>query len=382
MELSHMVMGPSCGLVLADMGADVIKVEPVGEGDKTRHLPGSGAGFFPSFNRNKKSIALDIKSAQGSELLSRLVGTADVFCENFRDGALQRLDLCAATLMSRHPRLIYCSLKGFLSGPYEKRTALDEVVQMMGGLAYMTGPPGRPLRAGCSVNDIMGGLFAATGVIAALFERNATQQGQLVRSGLFENNAYLVSQHMMQLAVTGRPPEPMPARQSAWAIYDVFETSESAQVFVGVVSDQQWERFTSAFGLYELASDLRLSTNRGRVEARESFMPTVRQMFAGLSKSEILTRCEEIGLPFAPINRPQDMFDDPHLKTAGGMIPLTLEDDRAVEIPALPIEMNNRRFGKRLDLPGPGQHSRAIAGDLGYTDAEIDDMLAHGVISE
>jgi len=209
-EFSHMVMGPSCGLILADLGADVVKVEPVPAGDNTRRLPGSGAGFFATFNRNKRSLALDLKTPEGIELAKKLIQEADVVTENFRPGGIDALGLGYDALKTTNPSLIYCSLKGFLSGPYEQRAALDEVVQMMGGLAYMTGPPGRPLRAGASVNDIMGGMFAAIGILAALNERTRTGQGQLVKSALFENNMFLVAQHMIQFAVTGKPASPMP----------------------------------------------------------------------------------------------------------------------------------------------------------------------------
>ena len=159
-EFSHMVMGPSCGLVLGDLGAEVVKVEPIPQGDNTRRLVGAGAGFFAAFNRNKKSLVLDLKTDKGVAFAKKLIGHSDVLTENFRPGGLDALGLGYEALKEDHPGLIYCSLKGFLAGPYENRAALDEVVQMMGGLAYMTGPPGRPLRAGTSVNDIMGGMFA------------------------------------------------------------------------------------------------------------------------------------------------------------------------------------------------------------------------------
>ncbi|MCM2252272.1 MAG: CoA transferase, partial [Ramlibacter sp.] len=166
-EFTHMVMGPTCGMVLADLGAEVIKVEPIA-GDNTRRLLGSGAGFFPLFNRNKKSIALDLQRPQGREAALRLIATADVVSENFKPGTMSKLGLDYASLAALNERLVYVSLKGFLPGPYDHRTALDEVVQMMGGLAYMTGRPGDPLRAGTSVNDIMGGIFGAIGAMAAL----------------------------------------------------------------------------------------------------------------------------------------------------------------------------------------------------------------------
>src|SRR5277367_5435651 len=268
-EFSHMVMGPSCGLVLADLGADVIKVEPLPDGDNTRRVPGAGSGFFTTFNRNKRSLVVDLKSPVGVDFTRRLISTADVVTENFRPGALDKLGLSYETLSAAHPRLVYCSLKGFLGGPYEHRPALDEVVQMMGGLAYMTGPEGRPLRAGTSVNDIMGGMFGAIGALAALAQRAKTGRGQEVQSALFENNVFLVAQHMMQFAVTGQAAAPMPSRISAWGVYDVFTVAGDEQIFLAVVSDTQWAIFCAAFGFADLKADPRLASNNHRVLARD-----------------------------------------------------------------------------------------------------------------
>lgn len=380
-EFSHMVMGPTCGLVLADLGADVIKIEPVGAGDNTRRLPGSGAGFFPTYNRNKRSLAVDLKAPEGLALVKRLIAEADVLTENFRPGALDRQGLGAEALCAAHPRLIYCSLKGFLTGPYEQRTALDEVVQMMGGLAYMTGPPGRPLRAGASVNDVMGGMFAAIGILAALQERHTTGRGQVVRSGLFENNMFLVAQHMAQFAVTGKAAAPMPARISAWAVYDVFETADADQVFVAVVSDTQWRSFCEAFGCADLAADPDLATNPQRVHARERFMPRLREILGRHDRAAIMQVCERTGLPFAPITRPEEMFHDPHLNHPGAMVAVTLPDGRSTTIPALPLELDGVRPGLRLDLPEAGEHGAEILGALGLNPAEIEDLTSRGVIS-
>ncbi len=379
-EFSHMIMGPSCGLVLADLGADVIKVEPVGAGDSTRTLAGSGAGFFVAFNRNKRSLSVDLKSEKGLAIVRRLIGTADIVTENFRPGALDAMGLGYDALKSDHPRLIYCSLKGFLNGPYAHRAALDEVVQMMGGLAYMTGPSGRPLRAGASVNDIMGGMFAVIGIQAALLERARTGQGQLVRSALFENNMYLMATHMMQYAVTGKPAAPMPDRLAAWAIYDVFDTCDTNQVFVGVVSDRQWQAFCTAFDLPDLLQDAACSSNADRVRARDRFMPKVRSMFASRTLADILALCEQIGLPFAPITRPEDMFDDPHLNHPGAMVALTLPDGRKTRAPALPLELGGKRLGVRLDVPAAGEHNDQLAQELGYSRHAIDELKATGVL--
>jgi crotonobetainyl-CoA:carnitine CoA-transferase CaiB-like acyl-CoA transferase len=379
-EFSHMVMGPSCGLVLADLGADVVKIEPVGDGDNTRRLPGSGAGFFPTFNRNKRSLALDIKSAKGIALAKRLIARADVLTENFRPGGLAALGLGYDALEIDNPGLIYCELKGFLSGPYEHRAALDEVVQMMGGLAYMTGPPGRPLRAGAPVNDMMGGMFAVIGILAALLQRRTTGRGQLIMSALFENNAFLVSPHMAQFAVTGKPAGPMPARISAWGVYDVFDTRDDKQIFIAVVTDRQWRAFCEAFDRPDLLADPSLASNPQRVDAREKLLPVLRDLFKTFSRDETSRICEQASIGFAPIQRPDELFDDPQLARPGAMVDVTLADGRTTRLPALPLEMDGRRLEKRLDPPRPGEHSAAIAQELGCEPDFIAELIAEGIL--
>ncbi|MGY2736081.1 CaiB/BaiF CoA transferase family protein [Sphingomonas sp. UYP23] len=375
-EFTHMVMGPSVGVILADLGADVIKVEPLG-GDQTRRLLGSGAGYFPMFNRNKRSICLDLKSEQGIALAKRLVAGADILVENFRPGTLARLGLGYEAMAETNPRLIYCSAKGFLAGPYENRTALDEVTQMMGGLAYMTGPPGRPLRAGSSVIDITGGMFGVIGVLAALERRHRTGRGGEVKCSLFETTAFLVGQHMAQMAVTGQAAQPMPVRISAWAIYDVFETAQAEeQLFVGVVSDAQWTAFCAAFGLDDLGSDPALALNNQRVLARDAILPRVRALFGGMQRSDLVATLEAIGLPFAPIARPDDLFDDPHLNAAGGLLDVTIPGGAATRLPALPLEFDGERPGLHHDIPTIGRDGDAILRDLGFDDAEIAALTA------
>ncbi|KNY10237.1 CoA-transferase [Achromobacter piechaudii] len=369
-EFTHMVMGPTCGMLLADLGAEVIKVEPIG-GDSTRRLLGSGAGFFPMFNRNKKSIALDLKQPEGVQAALRLIDTADVVSENFKAGVMQKLGLDYATLKARNPRLIYVSHKGFLPGPYDNRTALDEVVQMMGGLAYMTGRAGDPLRAGSSVNDIMGGMFGAMGAMAALAQREHTGLGTEVQASLFENNVFLVGQHMMQYAMTGRAPAPMPTRISAWAVYDVFTVKDGEQIFLAVVSDKQWDIFCRAFGLEEWLSDPRLATNNDRVRAREWLMPMLRAHFAGHDAASLAARFEEEGLPFAPITRPEQLFADPHLNATGGLAPITLPDGRESFVPLAPLTLDGRQPPIRLQPPAVGEHTDALLRSVGYRDDEI-----------
>ena len=370
-EFSHMVMGPTCGLVLADLGADVVKVEPAPDGDKTRRLPGSGAGFFGTYNRNKRSISVNLKSVEGLEFATNLVRASDVLLENFSAGVMDRLGLGYDAMQEINPSLVYCALKGFLSGPYEQRAALDEVVQMMGGLAYMTGPEGRPLRAGASVNDVMGGLFGVIAIQAALLERQHTGKGTLVRSGLFENNLFLVAQHMVQYRQTGVPAAPMPERISAWAVYDVFDTSDNEKIFVGVVSDKQWSQFCNAFGISDLLENKKFQTNAERVLCRQAFLPRLRKIFLGQTLSQLVTICERIGVPFAPILRPDQLFDDPHVNHPGATVEITLSNDARAKVPALPVEYGGSRLGLHRGLPQIGEHNEDVANELGYSDEDL-----------
>jgi crotonobetainyl-CoA:carnitine CoA-transferase CaiB-like acyl-CoA transferase len=385
-EFTHMVMGPTCGMILADLGADVVKVEPLA-GDNTRRLLGSGAGFFPLFNRNKQSLAVDVKDPRGQEIVLKLAAQADVFSENFKGGTMDKLGFGYEALSALNPRLIYVSHKGFLPGPYDHRTALDEVVQMMGGLAYMTGPEGRPLRAGSSVNDIMGGMFGTIGALAALQKRERTGRGQQVQSALFENNVFLVAQHMMQFAVTGLAAAPMPSRISAWGVYDVFTVKDGEQIFLAAVSDTQWALMCREFGFDDLLADARLANNNDRVRAREWMLPLLRQRFAPCAAADLSARFERIGLPYAPITKPQELFDDPHLQATGGLAPVTIPADgsgagRAVETRTalLPLTLDGNRLPLRRDPPALGEHTDALLRGLSYLDGEIAAMREARVV--
>jgi crotonobetainyl-CoA:carnitine CoA-transferase CaiB-like acyl-CoA transferase len=382
-EFTHMVMGPTCGLILADLGAEVIKVEPV-EGDRTRTLLGSGAGFFPMFNRNKKSIRINLQHPEGAAAARDLCLAADVVIENFKPGSMTRYGLDYESLAAREPRLIHVSLKGFLPGPYEHRTALDEVVQMMGGLAYMTGRPGDPLRAGTSVNDIMGGMFGAIGVMAALIQRGISGRGQSVQASLFENNVFLVGQHMLQHAITGVAAEPMPNRISAWAVYDVFTVRDGEQIFLAAVSDPQWKIFCEAFGFHDLLADPALASNNLRVGLRHTLIPELKKRLADFSAAELSALFEREGLPYAPIMRPEQLFDDPHLKATGGLAEVRLTDGPGAggtaQAALLPLALSGDRLGVRMQPPYQGEHTEALLAGLGYPPERIAALQAAGAV--
>lgn len=377
-EFSHMVMGPATGLILADLGADVIKVEPL-KGDNTRRLKGSGAGYFSMYNRNKRSLCIDLKSEQGAKIAKQLLADTDVVIENFRPGALQKSGLDYETLSKTNPGVIYCSLKGFLSGPYEHRTALDEVAQMMGGLAYMTGLPDKPMRAGSSVIDITGAMFGVIGILSALQERHSTGKGKLVQSGLFETTAFMVGQHIAQGAISGVEPPPMSVRQSAWGVYDSFITADNERIFVAVVSDTQWRKFCEAFELTDFAEDETLATNTGRFENRDKVIPRLTALYAQMPSAKLMQTLNTIGLPYAPVNKPQDLISDPHLND-GGLFNITLENGDQIKLPTLPIEMNKQKFSLRCSPPKESADAANILTELNYSDAEIEKLMADNVL--
>ncbi len=378
-ELTHTILGPSCGMILADLGAEVIKVEPV-DGDRTRRLRGFGAGFFGYFNRNKKSLALDADSPEGRKVLVKLLEKADVLIENFAPGSMTKRGLGPAHVEKINPRLVYCALKGFLPGPYEKRPALDEVVQMMGGLAYMTGPSGRPLRAGTSVVDIVGGMFGALGTVLALKQRDRTGKGGLVESALFESVVFLMGQHLAITAINGAPPPPMPERVSSWAVYEVFDTADALQVFIGITSDGQWKRFCEFFKLPEFAADPRLATNNQRIEARPWLVPKVAAIFKGYTKDQLEKMCLEADISYAPIARPQDLFDNPHLLANGSLAPTTLPGGVKTRLPLLPFQMFGWRPPLVTDSPEIGQHNDEVLAEIGYDRAGIERLKSGGLL--
>jgi crotonobetainyl-CoA:carnitine CoA-transferase CaiB-like acyl-CoA transferase len=363
-EMTHMVMGPTCGMILAQLGADVIKVEPPA-GDKTRSLGGMGTAFFPLFNRGKRSVVLDFEKPEDRDTMHRLLATADVFLENFRDGQLEKQGLGADELRRRHPDLIIAGHKGFLSGPYEHRPALDEVVQMMAGLAAMTGTSEKPQRVGSSANDIMGGMFGVIAILAALYQkRGGKRDGADIRIGLFENCLFLVAQHMVEYEMTGNKPRSMPEREHAWPIYDIFETAGGERIFIGVVTEGHWQSFCREFGLKEFSEDQSLRTTTDRIMARSRILPRVAEEIKRWHVSELSEKLDRLNICFSPINRPEDLLTDPHVLRPGGLVNNINANGKAFRVPALPIEWNGSNLGEGLKVPELGADTEAVRAEL------------------
>ena len=380
LEMGHLVLGTSCSMILADMGAEVIKIERAPQGEDTRRLKGFGTGLFHYFNRNKKSLVVDLKSEGGKAALTRLIETADVFLENYGPGAVDRLGFSYEECAKINPRLIYCTLKGFMPGPYENRPSLDNLVQMMGGLAYMTGPAGRPLRAGASVTDIMGGTYGAMGIITALYERTRTGRGRRVRATLFEATAFLVGQHMAGCAISGEPLPPWPEGENPWAVYDLFPTREGKMVFIGIISDRHWLNFCDAFAFQTLADDEGLATNEGRMARQEELNTWLTNAFAAMPEADVLVACEKAKIPFAPVSKPEDLFDDPHLNQSGGLVETVLADGSTTKLPKIPLRLEGHDFGLRHEPPRIGEGGLDALRAAGFTEQEIQDLVDTGAV--
>lgn len=376
-EFSHMIFGPCCGLFLGLLGAEIIKVEPPG-GDKTRDLTGMGASFFPTFNRGKSSLTLDLTTPEGTTALASLLSTSDILIENFRDQSLDKMGLHPDKLKAKYPRLITIACKGFLEGPYKNRSALDEVVQMMTGLAYMTGPPGNPLRIGSSANDIMGGLFGAYSAIAALRERDESGKGKNIRVGLFENSLLLVAQHMVQYEMLGVEPEPMPNRAFSWPVYDIFSTADNRDIFVGAVTDGQWEVLCKLLGKEDLLEDPRLQTRMDQINARHWTKPIFTDAIKAFEFGWLSSAFQKAGIPFAPVARPAEMYDDPQAQAAGGLPISKFVDGKQIRVPGMPIEIDSSRVGTNFDIPGVGQDNHSILKRLGFDPDFIRLATGHG----
>jgi crotonobetainyl-CoA:carnitine CoA-transferase CaiB-like acyl-CoA transferase len=363
-EMTHMVMGPTCGMILAQLGAEVIKVEPP-TGDKTRALGGMGVSFFPLFNRGKRSVVLDLARAEDRDTLHRLLAAADVFVENFRDGQLEKQGLGTEELRRRHPHLIIAGHKGFLSGPYEHRPALDEVVQMMSGLATMTGTKEKPQRVGSSANDIMGGMFGVISILAALYQKRCGRaEGADIRIGLFENCLFLVAQHMVEYEMTGNKPRSMPEREHAWPIYDIFETAGGNRIFIGVVTEGHWQSFCREFALQDLLDDPTLRTTTDRILARGKIIPRVAAEIKRRDVAALSAKLDALNICFSPINRPEDLFDDPHVQRPGGLVNNINANGAAFRVPALPVQWNGANLGEGLLVPRLGADTEAVRAEL------------------
>ena len=386
LELGHIIAGPSAGLLLADLGADVIKIEKPAEGDQTRGMPAGNWANFHFFNRNKRSIAVDLKgSAEGRELFVRLAKGSDVVIDNFAYGAVEGMGLGYEVLSKANPRIIYMALKGFLPGPSEARPFLDELAQMAGGLAFMTGPKGKPMRAGASVVDVGAAAYGIVAVLAALHQRERTGVGQKITSGLYETTVYWVGQWLANHAATGEPSVPMPEMRQGtrmgWGIYQLFDASDGEQVFIGITSNAHWERFCKEFALGDLLADENLNDNAKRVAARGWLPGRIGEEMRTYSSAELAERLERARIPFAPLRRPDQVLDDPHLNASNQFMDTPLPGRGIAKLPKMPVRSTAYEFELRRAAPGLGEHTREVLLEFGLTKDEIDALASRRVIA-
>lgn len=356
LELGHIVAGPSAGLILADLGFEVIKIEKPGTGDISRRLSKQSSGAFPFYNRGKKYITLDISSERDSEIFKELLLTSDIVIDNLGPGAVERAGFSYEKIHMLNKRIIYLSLKGYAKGPYEKRKSLDYPIEVHSGLAYMTGLKGRPMRVGASIIDMSAAMFGVIGVLQAMMEREQSGEGKYVDIGMFETAAYFMGQHIATSQIEHMEMEPINEEGFAWGVYDFFTTRDDLQVFIAVTTDPQWEKFCEGFGL-EVCGDPMYRTNEGRFDRRNTLMPIIRRKISSMTSSEASEILEGLNIGYAFLNRPSDLLNDPHMSKK--MISI-LYNGSTIRVPKTPVG-----YASKGNPGSLGQDNDEILGELG-----------------
>jgi crotonobetainyl-CoA:carnitine CoA-transferase CaiB-like acyl-CoA transferase len=378
LELGQVISGPAVGLFLADLGADVTAVENPRADAFQRERP-----TLAFLRRNKRNIAIDLRMSDGRELFLDLAKKSDIVVENYGPGTVERLGIDYKTVSTLNKRVIYCSIKGFLPGPYGNRKAADEVVQMMGGLAFMTGLPGRPMRAGASVTDLGAASFGTIAILAALIQRETTGEGQHIQAGLYETVVFWMSQHLALLGVTGEAPEPVTvvgvSDRLGWPIYDVFRTADEKLVFLGLLNDKHWTSFCAELELHSLASDPKLQTNEQRLEQRPSLVGRLREIIGTYRSSDLLSRLERIDVVFAPVHSPADLVSDEHLLASRQLLETEFMGSRFL-LPMLPVRTSEFSPSIRCQPRAFAQDTESYLRESGYGEAVISEWLRSGVI--
>jgi crotonobetainyl-CoA:carnitine CoA-transferase CaiB-like acyl-CoA transferase len=380
-ELGNIVAGPFASLILADMGADVVKVERPGVGDIIRASGQTGDAMFSALNRNKRSVALDLKSDAGREAFSELIAEADVFIENMGRGAADRLGIGYDDLREENPGLVYLSIKGFQEGPYGDRPGMDVVAEAMSGLMSVTGEKGRqPVRVGTSIADMGGAMYGVMGVMLALRERDRTGEGQRIDGTLFEASTHWMGYWLTYAQLLGEDPDPLGASHPSWGLYDVFPT-DGGWLFVGVTTDRHWPAFCRAADMEELLADERFDTGEKRRERKAELTELVREKVADEDREELLEKLLEENVPAAPVNKPSEVFDDEHLDETGLLAHFTAEsegEEHDLQTPLTPIVGSEMGPEQRSDPPAVGEHTAEVFADLGLSGAEIERLSETG----
>jgi crotonobetainyl-CoA:carnitine CoA-transferase CaiB-like acyl-CoA transferase len=385
-DLSHVMAGPTCAMLLADMGADVIKVEKIPGGDDARHMtPPTIAGESAAFlmmNRNKRGIALDLKTEAGHMVLSRLLQDADVLIENYRRGAMERMGFGYQALRASSPRLIYCSISGFgRTGPYADRGGFDLVAQGMSGLMSITGegPGCPPVKLGAPVTDITAGILSCVGILAALHSRASSGQGQMVDTSLFEAGIIHTYWQSAIAFATGQAPGPMGTGHPLNAPYQAFPAADG-WITVGAANQGNWLRLLEALEAPVLGYDSRFANNTERMRNLPALNAALTPLFKHRSSAEWLRRLEEAGVPAGPVLDVNQMHADPQTLAREMIVETTHPKAGQVRAIGLPIKFSDTPGGLRRAAPVLGQHTREVLRDHGFSDTQIDQMAALGAI--
>ncbi len=384
-ELSHIVAGPSGGMILADLGADVLKIENPDSGDTSRNRSGDGATFF-TYGRNKRYMALDLRHKKGKKIFEQLVARSDVVLDNFAPGALKRLGLDYSWGKRVNPRIIYCSVKGFLPGPYADRPFLDELAQMAGGLAYLTGLKDQPMRAGASITDIGAATYGVIGILAALYRRQATGKGDCVEAGLFETIVFWISQYITRSQMTGSNPPPRGARKSGmgatmgWGVYELFPTKTGKPVFIAVSGNRHWTGLCDALGFDDWRDSAEFNSNGKRSSQKVRIAARIAKETVKLTYNDITRRLYKGLVPYAPVGTPLDLVNEKHLNEGNYWLPLKTPR-QSLKVPKLPLSMGETTdFTMRLQPACLGAHTDQILKELGYKNAEIKALKSEKIV--
>ncbi|HKX04972.1 MAG TPA: CoA transferase [Methylomirabilota bacterium] len=380
-DLSRVIAGPWCGALLADLGADVIKVEDTGSGDESRtwppHKDGEAAAYL-LFNRNKRGIALDLKQAEAVEVVKRLVKDADVVIENFRTGTMESFGLGYDVLSAINPRLIYCSVSAFgRTGPRKDSPGYEALMQAFSGIMSITGEPGgQPVRAGVSFLDLTTGILCALGVSNAIIQRQRTGLGQRVDGSLLETAVSLLAFHAEGYLLTGALPRALGSGHPSLSPYRNFKCRDGQWIFIAAANDRFWQKLSKTLGLTELAADPRFQKNQGRVAHRAELEGILEKTIGGLDREPLLKRLEEADVPATPVNTVDQVMNDP--QTAERGIVQRVTHPRLGEIPVVgtPLHFSRMAPGVRHAAPLRGEHTDAVLTDLGYSAAEIQHLRA------
>lgn len=387
-DLTRVLAGPTCVQMLADFGADVVKIEKPGAGDDTRgfappYMPGTQeSAYFIGVNRNKRSVTLDIAAPEGQAIALRLIAQSDVLVENFKVGALAKYGLGYPQLKDRFPGLIYCSITGFgQTGPYAPRPGYDALIQAMGGVMSLTGEPnGAPQKVGIPLADLFAGLYGCIGILAALRYREATGQGQQIDIGMLDTHAAWLANQGMNYLATGENPARLGNQHPNIVPYQVFATADGF-VVLSIGNDPTFERFCKAFGLEELVGDARFATNAARVQNRDLVTTTLQPLLKRETTEWWVARLEALKISCGPINTLKDVFADPQIKARGVVQEMVHSSGATVKVIANPVRLSETPADYRLPPPLLGEHTVAVLRDrLGVSEAELETLRGKKVI--